>query len=182
MESSRPFDPWSAAGEEAAAAQSAFAGPSHAGPIHQWSAARRITERERSCRSDGYEVLWCVHLCAAHDLTMPDWLAKAFLLRFRLVNDCQVASWDEAFGPPFPAGAHVKRLRNRRRMRFAAAVEAHSIIDADPTSAIDKEFFAKVGKTIGAGASLAEDLYREAVKLGAVDVALLKKRRLAGKF
>jgi len=196
MTQGQVFDPWSASEGEALAAQRAYrdtGGPSPAGPIFQWSAAKNVlSRREKIAAGDGYAVMYCVHLCVWHGLVAPDWLARAFLRRFRLVSRAEVGSWDEAFGRPWKKGVHLNRIRRRQEVGPAIVNAVVDAVAADPSRAVDQKFWEEIGKIAGVGKTLAEELYRSAIRpnsnLGiaklrassGLRVSTAKSRKLAG--
>lgn len=103
------FDPFISTLEEAKAQPDAWA---EHGAVLRWGAAQQInSDREELEKSpiDG------VARCVRAGLVAPDWLARAFLRQYGQVLHCKVASWDEAFGPPFPPGKHLSTYRLERR-------------------------------------------------------------------
>ena len=106
------FDPFTDTLEEAKAQPDAWA--DH-GAVLRWGAAQQITlEREElEIRPiDG------IAQCVRAGLVAPNWLAYAFLRQYGKVLNCQVATWDEAFGPAFPAGTHLSTHRLKRDFRY----------------------------------------------------------------
>jgi hypothetical protein len=102
------FDPFTATLEEAKAQPDAWA--DH-GAVLRWGAAQQInSDREELEKSpiDG------VARCVRAGLVAPNWLAYAFLRQYGKVLRCEVASWDEAFGPPFAPGKHLSTYRLQR--------------------------------------------------------------------
>jgi hypothetical protein len=106
------FDPFTATLEEAKAQPDAWA--DH-GAVLRWGAAQQINrDREELEKSPIDGVAQCVRA----GLVAPDWLAYAFLRQYGKVLNCQVATWDEAFGPAFPAGTHLSTHRLKRNFGF----------------------------------------------------------------
>lgn len=176
------FDPWTATFEEAEAAQRDYPGPTDPdAPIFQWAGAQRISLqlRPRVEAGDGNAAMDAVSQCLRRGLVAPDWLARKFLRCYDQVLNCRVGSWDEAFGPPFPKGKQLARMRFNRHARFAVSNAVLDAIQRDPHRPIDAGLFEEVGRQVGAGKTLAEELYREAVAMGAVDAAEVKKRLLS---
>ena len=108
---------------------------------------------------------------------MPDWLATAYARGYQRVLNCSVDSWDKAFGAPIPKGVQLARLRFNRKARFAVHAAVVDAISREPRRAIDAALFEQIGKSIGAGKTRAEELYREAVALGGIDAVELKRQR-----
>ncbi len=165
---SQPFDPWSATFEEAQAAHGQFApleGPAR--PIYQWSAAHEITAMRAEAESSGFAVLACVRNCANHDLTMPLWLAHAFIRRYDSVLNCRADSWDDpaAFGKPYPKGAHLSKLRHARVHRFQVHSAVVKAVQENPKRPIGRKLFSEVGKALGMKSTTVQTYYYEAAKL-----------------
>jgi hypothetical protein len=102
------FDPFISTLEEAKAQPDAWA---EHGAVLRWGAAQQInSDREELEKSpiDG------VARCVRAGLVAPNWLAYAFLRQYGKVLRCEVASWDEAFGPPFAPGKHLSTYRLQR--------------------------------------------------------------------
>ncbi len=70
----------------------------------------------------GKAVLAAVASCAEGGIAMPDWLAGAYLSRFRAVQEHRAATWDEAFGTAWHRSAKPTWLQ-----RFDEMVEVHQL-------------------------------------------------------
>lgn len=160
------FDPWTATLEVAELQPDADRSPD--GAIFQWAVAFDLTARREAIeRGDGFDVLQAVAACAVQRLVMPDWLVRAFLRRYRAVQQLQVASWDapEAFGPPYRKGSQLAAMRRRRDNRLRVAKAVREFVQAHPDQPLDPQWEA-IGTAIGEGKSNAQDLYRQAVSMG----------------
>jgi len=167
------FDPWTATLDEAVRLDEecgddkALSDPTR--PLYQWHAASQVEQRRVLIdKGDGFAVLACIRLCVTHGLVAPKWLAVAFNSRFDPVLDCRVASWDDpkSFGRPYPKGTHLSALRKARQNRHAVWVAVYEEVQRNSDVAIDKELFDRIGKPLGLGATLTEELFREAIALG----------------
>lgn len=133
-------------------------------------------ERARFAAGDRVALLAAIRECARCGLPMPEWVAVAFIRSYDRVLNCRVKSWDDAFGAPFPKGAHLNALRKRRELRFAVGLAVLHRVQRDPSTPIDKGLFEAVGDEFGVGASQAEELYYSAVARGLPSAAEHKKK------
>lgn len=173
----KPFDPHTATLEEAKAQPNAYRPQ---GAIHQFATAHELDEKRASIETgDGFDVLQGVAMCATANLKMPDWLSVAFLKRYRQVQQLHVGSWDDpkAFGRPYPKGAHLSALRRRRNGRYKAAEAFRALVESDPRRPVDKGLWEEIGRNIGEGATQAENLYREALRMGFAETASAIRNR-----
>lgn len=167
------FDPWTATFEEAMAEQERWqeaggAISSPLGPIAQANGAYEIlAAKERIDAGDGFAVLYAIRVLVTNGLVAPEWLAFAFNRRYDAVNWFRAGSWDDslAFGRPYPKGTNLAARRKARIGRFSVWNAAVAKIDSSPDTPIDKSFFEEIGKPLGFGATLAEELYRQAKKM-----------------
>ena len=172
------FDPWIANVSEMEDAQVAWlasgkkAGP-HDPASQFWAVANvcayrpnivvinGLNELTRDPGDAGRNILWCVRACLSHGIIAPDWLASEFARCFDAVFNAEVGSWSDplAFGSPYPKGTNLTAWRKGliNGPKVVAAVEA--ILKSDPKTAIDKGLFERVGKPLGLGSTLAEELY-----------------------
>lgn len=158
------FDPWTASLESAQEHHDEALGP--AGAIYQWAAATKlIADKSRIENGDGFDVLQAVADCALHGLVMPDWLARAYLKRYRAVQRLHVASWDEAFGSPYKKGAQIAAMRRRRNNRLAIWKAVTDFRNAHPGEPLDP-YWESLGRQVGEGRTNAQKLYSEALRLG----------------
>ena len=161
------FDPWRATAEQAAAQPDAYKSPD--GAFFQFAAAQQINqEKERVVNGTGFDVLQAVAACAIAGLVMPDWLARAYLRRYRAVSTARADSWDapNAFGKPYKKGTQVAALKRRRENRMVVVNFAHESISMNPEQAIDNYFWERIGEATGEGKTNAQKLFSEAVRMG----------------
>ena len=153
------FDPFTASLAQAQEQPNAY---SLRGPVMQWGAAQEMLLRRAYFEANPLDG---VARCLVADLVAPDWLVRAFMGGYRKVVRCEVGSWDEAFGAPYP-GKKIALLKRRRlnRIRVVAAVRT-AVVD-DPDTAIDDGFWERIGVAIGEGKSQAQTLHAEAIALG----------------
>lgn len=171
------FDPWTASWEEAQAAHEDTAGPE--GAIFQWIAAQGLKNPEQNSEGDGFSVLAAVASCAMHGLVMPDWLARAFLRRYRAVQQLRVDSWDapEAFGRPYPKGAQITAMRRRRLNRLKVALAVRQFVEMHPDAPLDPEW-SRIGSLVAKSDKEAQKLFSEALKMGlAIEPSEIRSRQ-----
>lgn len=101
--------------------------------------------------------------CAKHNIPMPEWVSRAFISGYDKVINGDVASWDEAFGAPYPKGVHLSRIRQARLKRSAVWMEVAE--ERKLGSSINRELFERVGKKLGLGKTRAEELFYEVCRL-----------------
>jgi DNA-binding transcriptional LysR family regulator len=135
-------------------------------PLFQWVALQRIDAQRPAIEAgDGFALLGAIRICANHDVTMPEWLARQFIRRYDLALNCRSGSWDDAFGLPYPKGTHLHALRKHREKRFAVYNAVRAAKSLDPDIAIGARLFVQVGEPLGIGKTLAEKLYYQAERM-----------------
>lgn len=105
----KAFDPFTATLEEALAQPDAHA--PH-GPVLRWGSAQRIIGNKAYYEQHPIDG---VANCVRYGLVAPDWLAMAFIRQYDKVLECNVATWDDAFGPAHPTGKHLSTHKLKRR-------------------------------------------------------------------
>ena len=131
-------------------------------PVYQWVALHELDELERQFqRGDDFALMEAICKCAMHDLLMPEWVQRGYIDRFRKVQHCQTASWDEAFGRPYPKYFHLDAARNRRQLRPRVYNRIREIQKTEPKTPTDEYLFERVGAEFGIGSTLASKLYYE---------------------
>lgn len=158
------FNPWTSSWEEAQAAHDDTAGPE--GAIFQWCAAQAISSFQVQLgTSDGFDILRQVASCAVHGLVMPDWLAKAFLRRYRAVEGMHVDSWDDpsAFGRPYPKGVQISAMRRRQLNRLKVAQAVREFVTMHPDEPLDPQW-ERIGSLVAKSDKEAQKLLSEAIK------------------
>lgn len=166
------FDPFTATLAQALAHPDAHA---IRGAVWQWSGAQELTGRREFYERNP---LGGMAVCATHDLVAPDWLARAYLRGFDAVAGCRVRSWDEAFGTPHPKGANLAAQRRSRINRVEAVNAFDDLLQRDPGRPVDKALWEEIGRSIGEGATRAEELYREGLRMGIGSTAADIRKRL----
>ena len=121
-------------------------------PAAQWNALHQIEAAEkRFMDGDRTAAMHAVYLCSCCDLAIPAWAAKAFIGGYQKILNCRVATWDDAFGSPFPKNfrLHDARLRRENTPRILVAVMNAVLDEGIP---IDAGLFEEVGQRLGLGA------------------------------
>lgn len=152
----------------------AFADP--AGPFDQWVALSMLDSMKIAFEGgDSFTLMRAIRLCANHDLVMPDWVRRGFILAFDKVNGYRAKSWDEVFGKPLPKGANLNALRKKREKSILVWNEVHRRLHTNkiwdkssktwkPLVPIDDELFTEVGQQFGLGLTLTKEYYAHAKK------------------
>ena len=169
------FDPFTASLEEAQVQADADGTD---GAVLRWGVAAQI-----SANRNVYEAapLDGVAKCVRAGLLVPEWLAVAFVRAYDQVLNCRAASWDAAFGPPFPKGTNLAAARHRRMARARIQPAIIAVLCKSPEArAIDKSFWEEVGRIVGAGASQTEKLYREQLSAGWIHSVPVLRKTYAG--
>jgi len=158
------FDPWTATLETAEQAAEAehFEIWQHS-PVFQWQAARRVLEREAAVKAgDSVVLLGCVRDCLEYGLVAPKWLVDAYSGRYDRVAGLHVASWDEAFGRPFPKRRRIDRAKVRREKIGPVYLAVKTRHEAGER--MDKELFESVATEHNINGTMVEELYYMAQK------------------
>jgi hypothetical protein len=109
-------------------------------------------------KGDRSALLQMVYHAAQHRRPLPEWAAEAFPIAYTWVMRGSARTWDDAFGPPFPAGTHIHKLKleSRRYEVYQLVQEIHR----DEGCPIDDELFERVGREMGIGGKTTiKDLY-----------------------
>lgn len=133
-------------------------------PVARYAALDILEQcRQRFEQSgDGWEILLAIRNCGVGDIPLPEWLKRAYIERFDRVLNAQLKSWDEAFDPPYPKGAHLHRIRRDRQLRFAIYNAVSSILRTEPDTPVDEQLFDRVGRKFAISKTKANDLYYQA--------------------
>ncbi len=139
------------------------------GPLFRYVAGKNLEALHKRFQKSksGFDVLEGVRICANHELAMPRWLAEAFIERYDAVLTARAGSWDDhqAFGEPYKKGVHLSAIRKARLGRIIVHTAVCDELSRNPSVAIDKALFEKIGKEHGYGATLAADYYYDAINL-----------------
>jgi hypothetical protein len=115
------------------------------------NAIRCLDLKDSITGGNGSAVLEAVALCSAHGLTIPSWLASAFIQRYEAVVYGDTRGWgdEKAFGPALPKGAKVTGVKAEKQKAPWAYEVAKRRLSENPTQAIDGGFYSTVAKEIG---------------------------------
>lgn len=110
----------------------------------------------------GFDVLEAVAECARCGLVMPDWLAVAFLKRYRAVSHARAKSWDDplSFGRPYPKGTNIAAMRKARVKGPDLYLRVKSLREKNPEMSLLKALETiGAAKGMGIGKTLAEEYF-----------------------
>lgn len=141
MSAPEQFDPWSITLEAQLGLDLTEA------QVLQCTMARGMAREREEIVKSGFAVMEAVSQCSRYGLVLPDWLASEFRRRFNAVKFHRAASWDDeqAFGRPYPKGAHLHRLR-KERLWPEICWTVRELLDDDPNRAIDEALFDDVSE------------------------------------
>ena len=131
------------------------------GLIFQYFAVRMVMSLRPGIEAgSGFDVLEAVAECARCGLVMPDWLAVAFLKRYRAVSQFRAKSWDDplSFGSPYPKGTNIGAKKKARDKGLDLYLRVKSLRETSPEMAL-LEALETVGKSMGIGKTLAEEYF-----------------------
>lgn len=150
---------WRVLSADQAAFDAKNPGRSYAGPLFQAAAHERIEAlREQYDAGDRVALLEAVHLCAWHELVLPEWAALKFMAAYREAAHARAASWDDVFGKPWP-GKHLASLRRRRELILPVRARIRELLQHRDPPPLDEELFESVGKEFGIGKTLCQEFY-----------------------
>jgi hypothetical protein len=121
---------------------------------------------------DSKGLLATIQICLRCGIETPPWAIHAFTECTEGVFEADVASWDDAFGRPYPKGKHLDKVRQKLRLcsrvfRRISQIRAWRPGDepiADwltERASIGVDLFEIVGKEFGIGPRKCKDLYYE---------------------
>ncbi|RZS47496.1 hypothetical protein [Sphaerotilus mobilis] len=151
----------------------------------QARALRQVEALRLRCEgaADGLAVMQGVKLCLLHRVAPPDWLAQEFVRRHHLVADAHVASWDDAFGRPWPKRTRLASVRRHLALVRQVHSEVWRLAVEHPGRGIRREhLFTDVSLTLnreGLSPGGVERLYYQALAQGFVNVAQWRRSMLA---
>ena len=132
-----------------------------AGLLFQYFAVRKIMSLRPGVEAgSGFDVLEAVAECARCGLVMPDWLARAFLSRYRAVSHDRAKSWDDplSFGPPFPKGTNIEARRKARVKGVLLHSEVRKLMNHPHLKTFGDAIY-EAGLKLGVGKTLAEEYF-----------------------
>ena len=160
------FDPWTAPAIDAhrLRARHIELQGTVADPLKRWHAARIIAQHQASCQADdlelaGRSVMGALVACLTNDLAPPPWLAQAFVARVEAVLRCDVKTWSDVFGRPWPQ--YTRAVARRRQIAAAVAEAVRRIRETEPNIPTTRAgLFARGAAAVpGVSGSLAEKLH-----------------------
>lgn len=104
---------------------------------------------------DRFALMRAIYFCLRAGAVVPQWAASAYAEAFRRVEKKEIASWDAAFGAPWPKGMHLARARERDRLKHTVWERIHG----QPGK---EELFARVAEKLNIKEGTCRELYYEA--------------------
>jgi len=131
------------------------------GPLFKWIAAKTLKGLYEQYKSGKKKVILDVfYICSLHDLAIPKWCSDGLVEAVRKVHHYSAASWDDAFGRPYPKGTHLAAKRQKWEKAPEVYYRIQEIRKHDPSIPIDGYLFETVGKELGIGGkTLTEEYY-----------------------
>ena len=116
-------------------------------------------------KGSGKAVLAAMAECAQTGLAAPDWLARAYLSRFRAVTTGKCKSWadSDSFGEYWPKGTHLNAVRKRRIIGIELYQAVKELRKLDATISFE-DAIERAGDRLGVGRTLAQEYYSYWVK------------------
>ena len=154
------FDPWTAQFSPAeVVAQLGTA------EVAQWGAAQAVLRsRDAIERGDGVEVLKSLSMAVSNGLTVPDWLARAYVSRMNRFEAHDVGSLDEAFGNKPQTTRWRVALRDKEDLIPEVSRRLMQAVSQNPKIPIDNELFDSVGRSLGIGKTLCRKYYDAGIR------------------
>jgi hypothetical protein len=147
-------------------------------PLFQYVAAQTcLALQERIDSGDGRAVLSAVAECAKAGLVMPDWLARAYLKRWRVVVLAKAKSWDDeaSFGKPYPKGANLNAIRKARMNGLKIYSGVRKLREQDPGIPLEQAIL-DVAAPLGIGRTLAQEYFYNQEKLWPFSAGALRRK------
>lgn len=136
-------------------------GRSFAGPLFQEAARDKLAVlHEQFEAGDRLALLEALHVCAGHELTIPEWAATGYMAAYREVIHHRAKNWDEVFGRPYP-GKHLASLRRRRKLSPVVWTRIRELRQGANPPVIDEALFERVGAEFEIGKTVCSELYYE---------------------
>jgi hypothetical protein len=146
-------------------------------------AAKVVLQNRAAIEEHGQHVLKALAMVAKFGLSIPDWLARAYLQQYGRFEGHQCRSLDEAFAV-VPLTERARRVRKEREeLCFVVWAYLFAAILADPERPIDNLLFEEVGERLRIGKTKCRNLYDWGVReRDYQDISHLKQLlRLRGK-
>lgn len=107
--------------------------------------------------------------CGRERVVMPEWLVVELVRGWQRFVRRDAENLGEAFGITWPKGSHKAAYRKKRRLKLKVWLRVRELHKQGV--AIDDAMFARVGKELGLGKTLASDYYYEAERNKPLPVA-----------
>lgn len=104
--------------------------------------------KKRFDDGDNNAVMACLRYClsAKPRIAIPGWAADAFSKITRRVYECEIGSWDEAFGRPHPKNTNLAHQRDLYKNRMDCHREVKAALASGETV---EAAFISAGKKLG---------------------------------
>jgi hypothetical protein len=103
-----------------------------------------------------FDAIW-ICLCRPEPVPAPAWVQAAVSNAWMGLVGARIKSWDEVFGPPWPKGTNVSRLRWKYERAPFVWKRARELIASG--HATDDTLFEEVGRLCATGPRQAKELY-----------------------
>lgn len=117
--------------------------------------------KERFDGGEKWALMQAIDVCARKRWALPDWAALAYISAFEKIQSADAKSWDEVFGRGYKKGTNFNALSKKIKLRCDVFEHARDLIESEPTTPIDNEFFVRIGKKFNIGKTLASKYYYE---------------------
>jgi hypothetical protein len=102
-----------------------------------------------------------VHLCRYAQLPLQEWAAVPMLIAYRKVRECEVDSWDDALGRPYPKDFKTAHYRERYAISQAVYFWIIASRRKNPKKTLD-DLYKEAGEAFGIGEKQCAQIYRRA--------------------
>lgn len=170
------YDPWTSDLSAAMDAQRKHFSPQTSGPLSQYQAVQEVLASRQRCLqpTGGNAILKCLALCGFNGLMPPQWLADAYVARYRLVVEAHLSTWDAAFGVPWPKRTRLPAAR--RHIELQKKVHAIVFERVVAGERVSRLLFDEIGemRSVGASGSACEKAYYAAIQEGATNPTAIR--------
>lgn len=119
--------------------------------------------KERFDGGEQWALMQAIEVCARKRWTLPDWAALAYISAFEKIQSAEAETWDEVFGRACKEKyTHFNALSKRKKLSWQVYMYAQELLEVEPKTRIDNEFFERVGQKFNIGRTLASEYYYEA--------------------
>jgi hypothetical protein len=107
-----------------------------------------------------FSLMTAIYECAENQVSMPEWVAKAYILAFTDIHSVKFKSWDDVFDKPFKRQntGHIKTMQ-----KYSTKVISKLREMKKNGESLNEETFEAVGKTFGFSKDLVKKMWRSRV-------------------